>query len=94
MNAYAWIILVALLVEYGLNLVGNRLNLSSLQLALPDEFRGSFDDERYTKSQDYTRTKTRFSMVMASFDLALLLVFWLSGGFAWLDTWALSLIHI
>jgi STE24 endopeptidase len=91
MNAYAWIILVALLVEYGLNLVGNRLNLSSLQLALPDEFRGSFDDERYTKSQDYTRTKTRFSMVMASFDLALLLVFWLSGGFAWLDTWARGL---
>ncbi len=87
MNAYAWIILFAVLAEYLLNLVGNRLNLSSLEPGLPSEFQDSYDDAKYAKSQEYTRVKTRFGMLVTTIDLAVLLVFWLAGGFAWLDVW-------
>lgn len=85
MNNYAIIILVALLAEYVINLVGNFLNLRSLSPALPQEFVGTYDDEKYAKSQAYTRETTRFGMIDSSFNLAVTLGFWLSGGFTWLD---------
>jgi STE24 endopeptidase len=91
MNVFAWIILIALVGEFLLNLVGNRLNLHSLEPTLPSEFQGAYDDEKYAKSQEYTRAKTRFSMLTSSFDLLVLLVFWLAGGFAWLDGWSRGL---
>ena len=91
MNTYAWIILAALVLEYLLNLVGNRLNLSSLEPELPGEFQGSFDGEEYARSQEYTRVKTRFGTWISSFDLVVLLVFWFGGGFTWLDAWTRGL---
>ena len=91
MNAYAWIILAALLTEYLVNLIGNRLNLASLAPRLPDEFEGSYDEAKYAESQEYTRVKTRFGMLVGSFDLLVLLGFWLSGGFGWLDGWTRGL---
>lgn len=91
MNTYAWIILTALLAEHLLKLAANRLNLSSLSSELPDEFRGTYDEADYARSQDYTRARTRFDTWVTSFDLLVLLVFWFAGGFTWLDVWTRSL---
>lgn len=87
MNIFAWIILIALLAEYGLNLVAGRLNLTALREAPPDEFAEVFDADEYRRSQEYTRAQTRFDWVSSTFDLAVLLVFWFAGGFEALDTW-------
>jgi STE24 endopeptidase len=35
--------------------------------------------------QKYTRVNTRFSFVTSTFNIIVLLVFWFSGGFNWLD---------
>ncbi len=86
MNVYAVIILVALLLEYGLNLFADLLNLKALRPELPTEFEDVYDAERYQRSQEYTRARTRFGFVPATFDLALLLAFWGAGGFAWWDS--------
>ena len=87
MNVYAWIILIALLAEYGLNLATSALNLKALRTPLPDAFRDVFDREEYRQSQAYTRAQTRFEWVSSTFHLAVLLAFWFAGGFEWLDTW-------
>jgi STE24 endopeptidase len=50
-----------------------------------------YDAERYRRSQEYTRARTRFSFWPQAFDLALLLGFWFAGGFAWLDGWTRAL---
>jgi len=90
-NTYAWIILVALLVEYLVNSIGNWVNLRSLEQDLPAEFEGTYDREKYARSQQYTRATTRLGMVNSSFDLAVVLVFWLGGGFRWFDGWVSGL---
>jgi len=86
MNVYAIIILSALLLEFVLNLIADLLNLKTLQRELPQEFDSVYDAEKYQKSQEYTRTNTRFGFVTSGFNLLVLLVFWFAGGFNFLDT--------
>jgi len=85
MNIYAIIILATIAVDFVLDLVSNYLNLKSLSKELPDEFEGVYDEETYAKSQEYTKTQTRFGFITGGFDLVVLLGFWFSGGFNWLD---------
>ncbi len=85
MNTYAIIILAALLGNYILELISDLLNLKALRPDLPDEFSVVYDQDKYQKSQAYTRAQTKFGFVVASFDLVVLLVFWLVGGFNLLD---------
>lgn len=85
MNIYAIIILATIAVDFVLDLFSNYLNLKSLSKELPDEFEGVYDEETYSKSQEYTKTQTRFGFITGGFDLVVLLGFWFSGGFNWLD---------
>ena len=85
MNTYAIIILATLLLSYILDLITELLNLKALRDELPAEFNDVFDQDKYRKSQEYTRVKTRFGLISATFSLIVTLVFWFSGGFNWLD---------
>jgi len=85
MNVYTIIILTALLFEYVLNIVADLLNLRTLSTELPQEFVGVYDSSSYKKSQDYTRTRTRFGIIESTFSIIVTLVFWFTGGFDYLD---------
>jgi STE24 endopeptidase len=85
MNIFAIIILVALILEYIFNLTASLLNLKALKSDLPLILQGIYNSEDYHKSQEYIRSTTHFGLIESSFDLALLLAFWISGGFNWLD---------
>lgn len=85
MNVYAVFILAALLVNYGLNLATNLLNLRRLGETLPVEFKDVYDEEQYQKSQAYTRERTKFGLLTSSVDLLVLIAFWFAGGFAFAD---------
>lgn len=88
MNIFTIIILAAILIDFVLEIISNRLNLKALSKDLPDEFEDVYDEETYAKSQEYTRVNTKFGFLTGTFDLILLLVFWFVGGFNWLDQWA------
>ena len=85
MPVYGTIILAALVVALGVELAVDQLNLRALSPEVPREFRDVYDPERYRRAQDYLRARTRFGMLGASLDLAVVLAFWLTGGFAALD---------
>ncbi len=85
MNIYAVIILLAMVVNYLLNLVSDLLNLKSLKKSLPDEFSDVYDADKYKKAQEYTRVRTRFGLLTATLSLVILLAFWFAGGFNWVD---------
>jgi len=87
MNIYFIIILAALLAEFLVNWTADRLNLKTLGAPLPEEFAGVFDDAAYAKMQAYLRVNTLFGRVKSSFDLLVLLSFWVLGGFNALDQW-------
>lgn len=90
MNIFTIIILAAILIDFVLEIVSNRLNLKALSKELPDEFENVYDEETYAKSQEYTRVHTKFGFITGTFNLGVLLVFWFTGGFNWLDQWARS----
>lgn len=85
LNGYLFFVLFAVVGIYFLDLCGRYFNLSALKPNLPDEFSDVYDAEEYARSQQYTREGTRFAIIEDSFDIVVLLVFWWSGGFAWLD---------
>ena len=85
MNVYAVIIVVALLGEYALSVLSSTLNLRSLSPTVPPDFTDVLDADRYARSQEYTRSQTRFGLVLSSVSLIVVLMFWQLGGFDWLD---------
>jgi len=85
MNPYTLLILAALLIEFGLNLVADRLNLRCAGSGVPEEFRAIFDAEAYARSQDYLRARTRFGSITDTTELGILLAFWFAGGFGAAD---------
>jgi len=85
MNIYGIIILIALLANFILETVSEWLNLRALDPQLPEEFAGVYDQEKYARSQEYTRVRTRFGFITGTFDLVLLLTIWHLGGFNYLD---------
>jgi STE24 endopeptidase len=84
-NWITYLILSALLANFFITAWADRLNLQALRPELPAEFVGIYQGDEYAKSQRYTRAKTSFGLVTASFDLVCLLGFWGLGGFNWFD---------
>ena len=96
MNAYAIIILATLLFGFFLDIITNLYNLRALRSELPEEFSDVYDAEKYSRSQEYTRVRTRFGFLTGTMGLVITLIFWFSGGFNFLDqfirSWHLHII--
>lgn len=84
-NVYFWIVLIAQVGFYKLDLLSTLLNLKALSPEPPVELADQIDSDDYARSQDYTRERSTFGIVFDSFSLLLLIGFWWLGGFAWLD---------
>jgi STE24 endopeptidase len=84
-NLLFWIILAANVGMYLLDTLANRLNLRALKPELPAQFEGIYDREKYRRFLAYTAATANFERVEATWELALLLGFWLLGGYDLLD---------
>ncbi len=83
-----YIIIGILLFDFILERILDYLNSTYWSNEIPLELKGIYDTEKYKKSQDYEKVKTRFSILTSSISLAaMLLILWF-GGFAWLDEFA------
>ena len=87
MNIYLVVILVTLVLDYLVQSTARSLNLRSLRPELPKSFQGYYDQDKYTRSQEYARANGRFGMISSSFSLVTTLVFILAGGFKFVDIW-------
>jgi len=85
MNPFFWIILITIILDFVLGVVANLLNLRAMKLELPAGLEDVYNPDEYRRSQEYTRTNTRFEFVTDIFGLAVILSFWFSGGFNYLD---------
>jgi len=90
MNIYFIIIIGMLLFQYILEIVVNILNIKSLNPDLPSEFKDTYDSEKYLKSQNYTKTNTKFSFLTSSFSLIVNLMFIFGGFYNILDIYVRS----
>jgi len=85
MNIFSYIILIALVLQFVLDTVAHTLNLRALKSEIPLALAGVYEPEDYRKSQEHTRSRTRFGFVTSSFSLLVILLFWFTGGFNFLD---------
>ena len=85
-DAIFLIVLATILGEFVLSELASFLNYRALDTPMPKEFDGIYKPDAYAESQRYTKAKTIFGLLNKSFDLALLLVFWLVfDGFELVD---------
>jgi STE24 endopeptidase len=71
------------------------LHLNSLMRSetLPEKLKGICDEEEYRKTQLYEKDNVRLSFWSSTFNLAVIIIMIVTGGFAWVDTIARSLSH-
>lgn len=91
MHTWQTLLVVALLIAFVVEIVADALNLRALAPEAPRDFRDLYDADGYRRMQAYTRERTRFGWIGSVVRLAMLLGFWLLGGFGALDDWARSL---
>jgi STE24 endopeptidase len=90
MNLFLAIIVGTIIFEYVLSFVSRQLNLKSLTTNLPDQFVGFYDEEKYAKSQNYTRANSSFGRISSTFNFILILAVIFLGIFDMLDQYARS----
>ncbi len=73
-----------------LDLFVETLNLNAMSPKIPEEFKNYYNEEKYKKSQEYTKAQTKLSLWENHFFLPLTITFILLGGFQYLDTIARS----
>tara|TARA_B100000941_G_scaffold248312_1_gene193717 strand:+ start:11909 stop:13147 length:1239 start_codon:yes stop_codon:yes gene_type:complete len=93
MNIYFFIIPFILFFEYLLSSVVRLLNLRALDPNLPDEFKDTFDSDKYIKSQEYARTNSKFSYITSTFSLLITLIFIYGGIYNIIDQWLLGFLE-
>ncbi len=80
------ITIVAIIVfDFVFDRIMDYLNASRWSNELPDELKSIYDEEKYRKSQDYSRVNMRFGIFTATLSFLLILLMLTLGGFGYLD---------
>jgi len=91
MNTYL-IVILALIIGTGLlDILLDVLGLSTLKgpkAALPEEFQGIYDAEKYSQALRYQATNARFDIVSHLIEIPVICGFIVYGGFNTVDLWA------
>jgi STE24 endopeptidase len=66
------------------------LNSTQWSDQLPEEVKGIYDEEKYSRQQTYEKVNFRFSLITSSFSFLVMLLMFLLAGFAWVNQLALS----
>ena len=62
------------------------LNTTTRSNKLPEALKGFYDEETYSKQQDYESVNYRFGLISDGFSFVVLLLMLFLGGFAWVNT--------
>ncbi len=84
-NVFFYIILVILILDYALEQLLSYLNSTYWSNQLPKELEGIYDQEKYARSQQYEKSKQKFSFIVSTLTLMGMLLILMAGGFAWTD---------
>jgi STE24 endopeptidase len=86
------LVLLVALVYAAVSFARGAVNLANLRHAraggIPEEFRGSVDEEKFRKAQDYLEAQTYYGLLHRAVSTVAALAFLLLGGFGWIDSLA------
>ena len=81
------IVVFIIVFNYAIGRFLEYLNNSHRSSSLPKKLDGLYNAEKYQKSQEYDKAKTKFGFYSSAFSLFLMLGMLFLDGFAWLDGW-------
>jgi STE24 endopeptidase len=90
MNIFTYLVLSFVVAIYFIETISDLLNLKNISNDIPQEFKGFFDKEKYTKSQNYLKDNTKFAIFCSTFTLILQIAFIFAGGFNYVNSLAVS----
>ena len=79
------IILIIIIAGFAFDQWINYLNTTTLSNILPDALKGFYDEQTYSKQQDYEKVNFKFSLFSDIFSFLLMLAMLFLGGFAFID---------
>ena len=79
------IIIAIIVIDFVFDRVMDYLNVSRWSKQLPEELKGIYDEEKYRKSQEYSRVNMRFGILTSSLSFVFILLMLTLGGFGYLD---------
>lgn len=79
------LILVILIADFALERYLAFLNIRESGKSLPALLADIYAPEKYERQQEYFRTNSRFGILTSSFSFVVMLLMFVSGGFAWVD---------
>ncbi len=87
-TAITFVIIAILLLDYIVERGLAFLNARHVKTALPEPLKDLYNADEYAKQQDYFKENQRFGLFTASFSLVLILLMFVFGGFAFVDSLA------
>ena len=91
-NFMTVIIVVALFLLWKLEFAATLLNLRAYPDKVPDELAGVTSSENLERGREYLGVNARFGTAQSVVSLMVLLLFWFTGGFSWLDSLSRTLV--
>lgn len=85
------LIIFILIASYLLERYLDWINIRHWSTVLPEELKGIYDEEKYRKSQEYEKAKTKFAFISSTFSFVLMIVLLITGSFAFLNNWILTI---
>jgi STE24 endopeptidase len=89
-NFMSAIIITGVFLLWNLELAASLLNIKAFPNNVPKALEGLMDQEKLDKARDYLQINIRFGIIQSTVSMVVLLIFWILGGFAWLDGFARS----
>lgn len=80
-----YILIGIIIVKFIFDTFINAQNAKHFNDAIPKELEGIYNSEEYEKSQAYKKVNYKFSLITSTFSLILTLLFFMFGGFAFVD---------
>ena len=84
-NFYYLIIVSSIILEYLLSSIGSILDIRSITPEIPKDFQVAYDKEKYAKSQEYLKARTKFGLISSTFSLILIMIVIHTGIFGHLN---------
>jgi len=86
-NVYYIIIITAIIFEFLLSSLSSLLDIKNITSKIPESFKKAYNQEKYVKSQQYLKARTRFGLFSNVFSFSLILFVIHSELFGILDNY-------
>ncbi|HPK04503.1 MAG TPA: M48 family metallopeptidase [Bacteroidales bacterium] len=79
------IIIAILVTDFLFELWLDFINYRHHSTHIPDELKGIYDEEQYSRQQEYKKANTRFGLISGIFGFLVMMIFILASGIPWAD---------